>query len=172
MTTRNKAAPLSASEILALVSYDPNTGTFRWISPPLKSNRRPGDEAGWISTHGYRCIQLRGRNYYAHRIAWLLHHGEWPARYLDHKDGIKSNNQISNLRLATHSQNNHNKPAQANSLTGFSGVHLCKVTGRYRALIGVDRKRVHLGYFDTLEEATAAYSKASSETLGEFSRWA
>lgn len=102
------------------------------------------------------------------RLAWLLHHGDWPpdGYWIDHINGIKADNRITNLRLATPTQNQQNK--------GGYGTYPKGVTWRNRkekpwqAKIRADGKRIHLGSFATMEEAAEAYRKACIEYHGEF----
>lgn len=85
---------------------------------------------------------------------------------IDHKDQNGLNNQRSNLRLATKSQNNTNKIKKENSTSKYIGVHLSStkikgVTYQYwKAKIIIDGSRVHLGSFKTESEAAIAYNNA------------
>jgi HNH endonuclease/AP2 domain len=92
-----------------------------------------------------------------HRLIWALVHDHWPTAEIDHRNGLGGANQLANLREATQAQNAQNLPP---SPTRGTYLH---VFGRYGARIKVNRKQVSLGYFDTVEEAHAAYLKAKSE---------
>jgi hypothetical protein len=89
---------------------------------------------------------------------------------VDHVDGDKLDNRRANLRLATNQQNQANVSRQSNNTTGFKGVHFHKGHGKYMARIGVSYKRIHLGYFDTAEQANKAYQQAAIKYFGEFAR--
>lgn len=89
---------------------------------------------------------------------------------VDHVDLNGLNNQRSNLRLATHSQNNMNKRNQSNNKTGFKGVHHFKRDDNYQAYIMVDKKRIHGGYFKTAKEAAKKYNELAIKYHGEFAK--
>ena len=79
-------------------------------------------------------------------------------------------NQRSNLRIATPSQNQANRGKQCNNTSGFKGVHFFKRDGKWQAFISSKRKRYHLGYFDTPTAAYVAYCQAAERLHGEFRR--
>ena len=87
---------------------------------------------------------------------------------IDHLDGNQSDNRLLNLRLATQSENLFNKRAQANSKTGVKGVSLHSLTNKWVASVRQNGKQKHLGLFDSIEEARAAYIKATDEIQGQF----
>lgn len=89
---------------------------------------------------------------------------------IDHKDGNKLNNQRSNLRLATFSQNSVNKKPQDNCLSAFKGASLVNRPKKWRARITVNGKTISLGYFYNEAEAAVAYDKASKIYHKDFSR--
>lgn len=151
------------------LSYDPETGLLRWKA--ASSNAcAVGRIAGTRERDGYVYIRLMRRRLLAHRVAWFLHYGSWPIGPLDHKNMVKSDNRIENLRLASVTENNRNRPAQSNNTVGFKGVTLSKQTGRYEARIMVNKRRVALGTFDNAREAGTAYERAAKELHREFAR--
>lgn len=94
--------------------------------------------------------------------------GEWPADMIDHKNRDRTDNRWENLREATRSQNNANR--RASSTHGFKGATFNRRQGRWMAQTKVNGKRVYLGYYDTPEEAHAAYVAAAERYFGEFAR--
>lgn len=86
----------------------------------------------------------------------------------DHKDGDGLNNQKSNLRPATRSQQNANRRSHAGTSSPFLGVHWYSATGKWRAQITKDRKVKTLGYFTNQADAAAAYNAAALDLHGEF----
>lgn len=141
------------------MNYDPETGIFKW-------NTRPnfmvsiGDIAGGKDKNGYRCIKINGRMYKAHRLAWLYVYGEWPANEIDHIDGNPGNNSINNLRSATRAENRQNLSIKAKNKSGIRGVYWHKQHSKWCVQIKVNHKAKHVGLFDDLQEASAAYLRA------------
>lgn len=88
---------------------------------------------------------------------------------VDHIDGNRTNNQLSNLRFATLSQNSMNRRIN-NSTTGVKGVQRLR-NGRYSAVIGVNRKRIFLGYYNDLEEATRVITEARRRWHGDYASY-
>lgn len=90
------------------------------------------------------------------------------AEHADHINGDKLDNRRENLRIATDVQNKYNRGMQRNNKSGFKGVTWHLARKRWRATIGVNGKPIHLGVFNTAEEAYQAYCKAAKELHGEF----
>ena len=111
------------------------------------------------------------RPYLAHRLAWLYVMGEFPKNDIDHVDTNGCNNKISNLRLATKSQNGANSKLPKNNTSGYKGVTWAKRNKKWMAQIMVDRKHVCLGFFHDPKLAYEAYKKASREYFGEFAHY-
>ena len=157
---------ISHEDLIRILHYDPDTGIFRWATPRPKV--RVGDEAGYIHRKGYRCIELFGKHYAVHRLAWFYVTGQWPADQVDHKDRDKVNNAFGNLRQATNGQNQANKPHR--NKTGFKGVrfHNWLKEKPYEAQIKIGKKVQSLGCFSTPEEAHKAYCDAAIKVHGEF----
>lgn len=159
---------MEVSRLRELVSYDAETGAILWLVN--RRNVRPGDVAGTITAYGYRRVNLLGKLCMAHRIGWALHHGAWPKGEIDHIDGNRLNNRISNLRLATHAQNARNSKARAHNSSGLKGVKANQRTGTFGARITVNGSVKWLGSYPTAEQAHAAYVKAATILHGEFAR--
>lgn len=149
-----------------VLHYDPDTGIFTW-RVRLSPRGNPGTRAGMVKTDGHRKIGIDGVQHFEHRLAWLYHYGVPPTGDLDHKNTVKFDNRIGNLRPATAVQNAFNR----NPRTRFKGVKFQR--GRYHASIrtgGKTGKRLYLGGFATAEEAHAAYCSKAVELHGEFMR--
>ena len=89
--------------------------------------------------------------------------------FTDHKDHDTLNNQCSNLRTATQSQNIMNTRIRSDNTSGIKGVSFHKSRGKYQVHIAVNGKIKHVGSFDTIEEAKHARSEAERKYYGEFS---
>lgn len=148
------------------LSYDSETGIFRWKITSGKGVI--GCVAGTPTAKGYIEISVKGKRYLAHRLAWLLSKGKWPSAQIDHIDGDKKNNRLSNLRLATNSQNHANRGAQKNSTSGIKGVYFWKTRGVWKSQIVVNGRNIFLGYHQTKEAAAAAYAAAAAKHFGEY----
>ncbi|MEN2672612.1 HNH endonuclease [Herbaspirillum huttiense] len=147
---------VSHDELMSLLSYESETGEFHWIFS--KNNRiKPGQPAGKLDNHGYLIINVNKKSYKAHRLAWFYFYGEWPDKQIDHINRIRNDNRISNLRLATHSENVQNRDPQSNNKCGLKGVFFCKRDKRWIAQIGVNKKQRRIGSFSNKEDAYAAY---------------
>jgi len=141
------------------LAYDPDTGAFVWRRST--SNRKPaGAVAGSLRRNGYVHIKLGGKSYPAHRLAWRIVHGLWPAHQLDHINGVRSDNRIVNLREATQAENLQNRSRLANNTSGYPGVTYHVRKRAWQAQIDAGGKRFYLGRFADPAAAHAAYVEA------------
>lgn len=151
---------LTSDGLRAELTYDPETGHFTRAC--WRQGR--GGHAGTINNLGYRLIRVGGWRYRAHRLAWLYVHGAWPAGQIDHINGIRDDNRIANLRDVPDiiNQQNRRNPHKGSQVP-FLGVKLAKQPNRFVAGIKDAGRHVHLGVFDSPEEAHAAYLDAKRE---------
>lgn len=154
------------------VHYDADAGLFVWKHrndmPKEWNVRWVGRTAGWRTTGGYAVITINGKYHKSHRVAWVIHTGEWPDRYIDHINGDSSDNRIANLRQATPSENSFNAKGKKERLSGLKGAHWDKQTGMWKSQIQLYGVNKHLGRYVTKEEAHAAYCEAAARLHGEF----
>lgn len=155
-----KTSDLSVERLKQLLDYDPLTGVFIWKE--TRNNRvRSGMRAGcFVSTEVrlYEYIRIDGVTHPAHRLAWLYMYGYFP-KMIDHINGDASDNRVKNLRETNNFQNSQNHDGKSKKSKLPLGVYFIR-EGKYRSLITYNGKRKHLGYFDTIEEASNSYTKA------------
>ena len=162
---------ITAEKLREFLEYDPNTGVFRWRFPRVGVRRDRNSIAGTVSKKdGYRIIQINGNLGKAHRLAWLYVHGRWPANQIDHINGIRDDNRITNLREATNAENARNAKRLRSNKSGYKGVYWHKSNRRWIAQVNIDGRCSHLGSFGTAEAAHAAYCDAATKHYGEFAR--
>jgi HNH endonuclease len=141
--------------------YDKETGVL--------SRRRDWSNAATKTVRGALQVFVRGAGIFtAHRVIWFWVTGAWPDKFIDHINGDPTDNRWDNLRLATNAENLRAKRAPSKAASGLRGAHKNTGTKKFRARITVDYKPIHLGYFDTREEAHAAYQNAARKYFGEF----
>ena len=153
---------LTQKRLKELFFYDFNCGDFIRLIKTTNSVE-VGDVAGTINFYGYYQININGKIYKNHRLAWLYVYGEFPFKDLDHINRIKTDNRIKNLRLATHSQNLQNVGLRSDNKSGYKGVSWCKRKKKWCVRMNFDNKYQHLGYFDDVHEAGKAYIEASKQ---------
>lgn len=150
---KRKTQFITQKEIMEYLEYDPDSGIFtarkrhgtRWIE---------GKQVGHKNKAGYITVSLLGKIRKAHRLAWIYVHGEDIENYeIDHVNGDKSDNRICNLRLSTHQQNMFNMKKKSTNNSGVKGVHFDRRCNKWRAQTSINKKRVHLGLFDTRQAA-------------------
>lgn len=152
----------------SLLLYDPEAGHFAWRQQ--RGNRiKVGSRAGAINTEGYVIIRVDRIEHRAHRLAFLFMTGETPA-IIDHINGNRADNRFSNLRAATPLINSINCKMRKTNTSGHKGVSFFKASGRWQASIRVNRKRLHLGLFETPELAGEAYRAAAKQHFGTYAR--
>ena len=159
----------SRKDLQKHLSYNPKTGLLHWrIRGFGRQFNRP---AGNTDPLGYRGIGFKGRRYLAHRLAWLFMTGKWPRHFIDHRDGNPKNNRFSNLRQATHSQNQQNSTGKRGTIAGLKGVIWVPARCKWQAKIFHGGKQHYLGLCGTPEAAHKAYRAAAIKHFGKFARF-
>lgn len=128
------------------------------------NTRFAGKEAGSTNKRGYREVQFAGRLMLRHRLIWLAEHGAMPLE-IDHQHGTEAGDGIGNLRNVDHAANMRNQVLRRDSRSGCPGVDWYVPSQKWRAVISAHKKRMHLGYFDRLEDAIEA-RKAAERRFG------
>lgn len=172
----------------ACFDYDPETGRFWWRERPASHFTDPRVYVRWcrhragkqaftktVTGRGYKraTITFNGREIQllAHRVAWAIITGEWPADEVDHRNCDEGDNRFANLREATGAQNRQNRRVNSTAASGVKAARPCpKQAGKWISSIWVGGKSVHLGRFTSAEAANAAYAAAAKKYFGDFAR--
>lgn len=151
-------------ELKPWFSYKPHTGILRWAKKPHKGIQ-VGNAVGTPDSKGRLRFEFRGKSYAVHVVAFAIYHGRWPTHQIDHKNRIKVDNRISNLREATNAENSRNRQRPVGA-SGLRGVSWHK--GKFIARIMVNGDAIHLGGFTNATEAANAYDAAARKYHGQF----
>lgn len=153
-----------------LLEYSPETGELRWLKR-RKGVPYDGAPAGCKSGDGYLKVSVDGTQHRAHQLIWCYVTGEW-CEFIDHADTDGLNNRWLNLRKSTVTENNRNvnNKKKPTSPSPLKGAYLDKRRDKWHSRIVVDHSTKFLGFFDTAEEAHAAYVRAATELHGDFAR--
>ena len=162
--------PMKPETLRKFFDYNPNTGvlTHRPRSADCFSADRfarawnarfAGKPAGSLGGKGYFQVVVDGRVMQAHRVAWAIATGKDPAE-IDHINGDKSDNRLSNLRDVSHQENGRNLKRSRNNSSGVTGVGWNHLFGKWQARITVGGRSKSLGYFNCLASAANARKRA------------
>jgi hypothetical protein len=128
-------------------TYDPETGKIFGVW---------GREITGKNHNGYIVMGLKEiNNLLAHHFAWYMSGKDMDFDRLDHINQNILDNRISNLRIVTHQQNQFNTKAK--------GYSWDKNRNKWVSLIMLNKKSIHLGRFDTEQEARDAYLEAKKK---------
>lgn len=138
---------MKQEELKSLVSYRED-GNLIWkerepvdrIAKTFNS-RFSGKVVGSLATTGYLETAVKQKRYLVHRLVFLYHHGYMP-EFIDHVNGVRTDNRIENLRAATHSQNMMNVKISKNNRSGslVKGVYKHGKAGRWRVQVMAEGK--------------------------------
>jgi hypothetical protein len=121
-----------------------------WKPVSINSSRKHKYKTIYVSKYGFTYIIL------VHRLVFYSHNPSWDFydvskdNVIDHIDGNKQNNSITNLQCVSNQENSFNRKKA-------KGYSWCKRYKKWRSKIQVNRKSIHLGYFDNEEDARNAY---------------
>jgi len=145
------------------LNYDSETGSLTWKNPPKQTSIKGKNSCSFDKKLGYLRVRINKKSYYAHRLAWVIYYGEWPEKSIRFIDHDKKNISIANLSQATQHEIVLNSGDNKNNTLGFRGIAFRH--GKWAAAIGVNYKKIHLGTFNTKQEAAKAYKKAHDDIL-------
>jgi hypothetical protein len=152
---------LTQARVKEVLLYEPDTGVLTWRIQ--RGRQKAGSRAGRVHHTGYREVVVDNVLYREHRVIWLWMTGSWPDDECEHKNHNRSDNRWENLRAATRAQNMQNLSSHPRNTSGYVGVSFHKVRGKWRANIRHLGKSIHLGHFDTAQEANLAYIAAKQK---------
>lgn len=146
---------LTIDKIKEMFEYNPKTGAiFATDAHP----RFKGLRVGALRYDGALAVSVKSVSILSHRLAWLLHYGEWPKGLVVHKNKNKTDNRISNLKLVSPYDN-------VSSIKRYAGVSYVRTTKRWKAVINYKDKQFYLGEYENKEEALLA-RLAAEQCLG------
>lgn len=170
---KRRKAEVTPALLQRLVAYDPVTGLSTWtertedlfetrpnfLGHLCRSwNAKYSGMPAFTRPHntGYLCGIVLGNRLLAHRVAWAVTFGEWPQNEIDHINGLRTDNRLSNLRDVTREMNKRNVKRQSNNRSGATGVRHHRTGWRARIL---DQE---LGVFTDFHEAVAVRKRAEA----------
>lgn len=157
-----------------LLSYDPLTGLLTWKFKTIRHCATEREVKRWNSRHGgkdvggkpnskgYYTISIDSISYLQHRIIWKMVYGTEPP-FIDHEDGVTTNNRLLNLREATRRENNVNAKKRRDNTSNITGVGYHKAKQKWEAYINYHGKRIYLGHFQDINDAIAARKLAEKQ---------
>lgn len=156
---------ISHEELKARYHYCPDSGCFY-------KRKRDGEIGRGIGYYGnrYATMNIKGKSYLLHRLAWFYVNGEWPKDDIDHINGLTKDNRIENLRCASRKQNSWNRRMAKNNTSGYKGVSSHAKSGLYVAQAKQNGRVIVLGFFSDPKSASAAYEEFALKNRGHFHR--
>jgi hypothetical protein len=166
---------ITQDELKAFVEYKKETGEFIWKTRTVDmfesdyfcrrwNTRYAGNISGCLNSQGYWIMTINGNKYRRSRLAWLYVYGKFPELVIDHIDGNRSNDSITNLRDVSERVNHQNVIApRIDSKSGYRGVSWSSAANKWQAGIRINGTRLYLGLFDSPESAGEAYISAKKK---------
>ena len=144
--------------LMARFEYQPDSGDlFYKLSC---GNKKKGQQAGFKSRKGYKKVSINNSHYFVHRLAWLMFYGVEPKETIDHINGDRLDNRISNLRELSHSVNSSLQHEHLRKVckkrTKYVGVYWNESRRKWQA----QYRNKHLGWFESDVEGRIAYLAA------------
>jgi hypothetical protein len=145
--------------------FEYKDGNLYWKNPVQKQNI--GKVVGFDSGHGYKRVDIKGKQFSVHRIVFLMHHGYLP-KMIDHIDGNGTNNAIENLRETDSSKNNFNSVYKNKNKSGYRNVFYNEERNNWTIYITINKKTKFFGSYEDVELAGLVAEEARRKYHGEF----
>lgn len=157
---------LTPQRLRELFDYRQDTGELiRKVA--ISKSSKVGEVVGFFGHNDYRYASVDNRTYPLHRLVWKWH-GFDDVEILDHINCNPMDNRIENLRPATKAQNMQNRGIAKNNTSGAKGVSWHKRKCKFQVRVGVNGKRIRIGYFDDFELAELVAIEAREKYHGKF----
>jgi len=155
---------LTQDELKRELEYNKETGEFKRLKS--RGNQHGGsivnvkhNSSGYYEIRVYSGSTGQSKKYKAHRLAWLYEYGSFPKLEIDHINGIRTDNRLSNLREVDRNTNQKNRAIHSNSPSGVLGVTWNKNSFRWE----VSFKSKYIKSFDSFWDAVALRKKMESD---------
>lgn len=149
-------------DLIEVIRYDPERGLFHFRATGAPIETRVGK-------YGHRTLVIGGKRFSAHRVAWKIHYGHEPPRYVDHVNRDATDNRIANLRGATARQNVFNR-IMPKGKSGLRGVH--QSGKKWIVQFSHEGVRHRFGPYEDKNEAYEAYKEQLHRLRGDFAAFA
>lgn len=167
MRTIKKISESKLLEFKKYLKYNKSTGIFKWRTN--KGTSKKNQKAGNLNSIGYVVIKINRTAYLAHRLAFIFINGiKNQSKEIDHKNGIRSDNKIKNLRISSSSQQCQNRKLSIRNTTGIKGVYFRKDDKTFTVSITYKYKTFSRYYIKTFNEAKNIIKKMRKKIHGEF----
>lgn len=164
------------ADLWELLNYDFETGKLWWKRRDIKWSPSRQENNRWNTmwadreafrhscpVNRYKVGALLGKSYKAHHLIWVMCYGYWPTKEIDHIDGDRTNNRLTNLREVTLAENMKNQSIYSSNTSGMQGVTFKKSMNKWSVRANKDGKRLHLGYYTSFDEAVRVRKQAEIE---------
>ena len=138
-----------------LFHYDAESGMLLWRYGNGR-NVKPWQQAKAPNGQGYYTVKINGTNYRVHRLIWLYVYGDFPKEDIDHKNRIRNDNRLCNLRAVSRTDNCQNISLPNHNKSGHIGVSWFELRKTWTVYVKVNKKNKWLGYYKNLDDAIAA----------------
>lgn len=157
---------MKIEQIKKILSYDPISGNFQWLGDT--AGHRKNEKVGYLEKSGYLSVSIFGSKIRLHRLAMIFAGFDLKEKMVDHVNLNKSDNRLSNLRIADNSKNKQNCGIRKDNSSGIKGVFRSR--NGWQGQIQIDGKRISVGHFKNLKDAVIPMSEARKKYHKEFAR--